>query len=58
MEKDDSLKFNKVEEKKLKDVTHLWKKQGNHMYMRSQEEYDEDMRKEAEEQKENTNDKK
>jgi len=49
MEQDDTLKFNKVEEKPLNDVTHLWKKEGNHMIMRTQEQYDADIKKEAEE---------
>ena len=47
MEQDDTLKFNKVEEKPLNDVTHLWKKEGNHMIMRTQEQYDADIKKEA-----------
>ena len=40
MVKDENLKFDTVETKKLEDLSHLWVTEGNMVRMISQEEYD------------------
>lgn len=49
MERDDSMKFDKVETSQLKDVTHLWKQEGDRVILRTEEEYQADMKREREE---------
>lgn len=40
MEKDENLKFSKVESEPLQDLSHLFKTRGNSVYMITQEEYE------------------
>ena len=39
MERDDNIKFDKVETTQLKDLSHLFKTKGNQVYMITEEEY-------------------
>uniref|UniRef100_A0A7S3IWL0 Uncharacterized protein n=1 Tax=Strombidium inclinatum TaxID=197538 RepID=A0A7S3IWL0_9SPIT len=48
MKKEEGLMFTETHKEELQDLTHLWKQDGNMMVMRTQEEYEADMKKEEE----------